>query len=152
MDGTNQVTWTLQMCLWRSIILLSYTCHLVWLTAYLQICYDIQWWEWEAMGLLHFSSQHFSFQNVFIRYQTTCFLLHNCNASVTITGRAKFWPPCLKEATNLSPFLVFPHMFFIFYLLVDLLPGKQRHNSLLSKKSTAEVSWSFHSASHCLYF
>lgn len=62
--------------------------------------------------------------------------------STTILG-AKFWLPGLKEATKLSPFLVFPHIVFIFYLLVDLFPGKQRHNSLRSKKSIAEVFYFF---------
>lgn len=62
--------------------------------------------------------------------------------SITILG-AKFWLPGLKEATKLSPFLVFPHTLFIFYLLVDLFPGKLRHNSLLSKKSIAEVLYFF---------
>lgn len=58
--------------------------------------------------------------------------------SITIL-RAKFWLPVLKGATKLPPSLVFPHTFFIFYLLVDLFPEKQRHNYLLSKKSIAQV-------------
>lgn len=55
------------------------------------------------MSLLHFSSQHFSFQNVFIRHQTTWFLLHNCNASVTITGRVFLpWFPHSSESKVLA--------------------------------------------------
>lgn len=45
------------------------------------------------------------------------------------------WPPCLKDATKLSPSLVFSPTFF--YLLVNLFSGQHRHISLLSKKSAA---------------
>lgn len=104
------------------------------------------------MGLLHLSSQPFPFQNTFIRYHTIYFLQDYCNGkqlggflclSSTTILRAKFWLPGLKETTKLSPFLVFPHTFFICYPSVDLFPGKQRHSFLLSKKSTAEVLYFF---------